>query len=613
MASVQEGWCMTPSGETVRFRVRRRAGRARRRRARLRRPALRIRSSWTRRRLSNDRQRPGGSPSPTSGPIYLDGKNVLSLVVEVDCRPWLLGGRGPWSAVVGETLIAGKLPIRIERVGRPEVKNMILRAEAVRSGQPRPGDPRPLQHGGRVPPGRLLRGRIPGAAERQPRLLGRPRRQDRLASARRRHPSADRAGARRLPRRRPREAVRRAGLVFEIEQATLDGRAHQTCGGRSLNDDVMDTLFTLLINAGKGPRIRDGVDQADDAGAAGRLPLPGAAQPGPPASRPSTTSAGRRPSDHDREDDRRAGARRHPGRRAARAALALRRHVPAAAHRRPARRPRAAAAAASRSSTRLPPDIPADDRAWAHRGLHLPGPQRARGAAGLARQLRARVPAGDGGARGRAGRRRRERPRALGEAARVLRRPHRPGGPLPRRDTTAGRGREGPSRAARAARRRGDLAPGLLPAADRADLVRLQGRHRPAGGRGKRDPPTNPRERPIKAGEIILGYPDETGELPSMPTPEVLGRNGTYVVFRKLHTRVAAYRQYLREQGGEPRRGGAAGRQDGRALAERRAARRLARARRRAARRRPTAAQRLPLRRRPARASSARSARTPGG
>src|SRR5438034_11764541 len=30
-----------------------------------------------------------------------------------------------------------------------------------------------------------------------------------------------------------------------------------------------------------------------------------------------------------------------------------------------------------------------------------------------------------------------------------------------------------------------------------------------------------------------------------MPTPEVLGRNGTYVVFRKLHTRFAAYRQYL--------------------------------------------------------------------
>jgi Dyp-type peroxidase family len=59
-------------------------------------------------------------------------------------------------------------------------------------------------------------------------------------------------------------------------------------------------------------------------------------------------------------------------------------------------------------------------------------------------------------------------------------------------------------------------------------------------------PPSHPGERPLKAGEIILGYPDERGELPPMPTPEVLGRNGTYVVFRKLHTKVAAYRQYLR-------------------------------------------------------------------
>lgn len=63
---------------------------------------------------------------------------------------------------------------------------------------------------------------------------------------------------------------------------------------------------------------------------------------------------------------------------------------------------------------------------------------------------------------------------------------------------------------------------------------------------GSGRPSSNPRDLPIKAGEIILGYPDETGELPPMPTPDVLGRNGTYVVFRKLHTRVAAYRSYLR-------------------------------------------------------------------
>jgi Dyp-type peroxidase family len=59
-------------------------------------------------------------------------------------------------------------------------------------------------------------------------------------------------------------------------------------------------------------------------------------------------------------------------------------------------------------------------------------------------------------------------------------------------------------------------------------------------------PPSNPKEKPLKAGEILLGYADETGELPPMPTPDVLGRNGTYIVFRKLHTKVAAYRQYLR-------------------------------------------------------------------
>jgi len=59
-------------------------------------------------------------------------------------------------------------------------------------------------------------------------------------------------------------------------------------------------------------------------------------------------------------------------------------------------------------------------------------------------------------------------------------------------------------------------------------------------------PSSNPKERPIKAGEFILGYPDETGSLPPIPTPDVLGRNGTYVVFRKLYTRVAAYRRYLR-------------------------------------------------------------------
>ena len=59
-------------------------------------------------------------------------------------------------------------------------------------------------------------------------------------------------------------------------------------------------------------------------------------------------------------------------------------------------------------------------------------------------------------------------------------------------------------------------------------------------------PGTNPNERPLKPGEFVLGYPDEMSEAPSIPQPEILGRNGTYVVFRKLHQRVAAFRQYLK-------------------------------------------------------------------
>lgn len=56
---------------------------------------------------------------------------------------------------------------------------------------------------------------------------------------------------------------------------------------------------------------------------------------------------------------------------------------------------------------------------------------------------------------------------------------------------------------------------------------------------------SNPQEAPLKAGEFVLGYLDEAGRLPPMPQPEVLGRNGSYVAFRKLHQNVAAFRRYL--------------------------------------------------------------------
>lgn len=51
---------------------------------------------------------------------------------------------------------------------------------------------------------------------------------------------------------------------------------------------------------------------------------------------------------------------------------------------------------------------------------------------------------------------------------------------------------------------------------------------------------------PVAAGEFVLGYPSETGVPIAMPSPDVLGRNGTFLGFRKVHTRVAAFRRFLR-------------------------------------------------------------------
>ena len=53
----------------------------------------------------------------------------------------------------------------------------------------------------------------------------------------------------------------------------------------------------------------------------------------------------------------------------------------------------------------------------------------------------------------------------------------------------------------------------------------------------------------IKAGEFILGYPGEAGIPLLMPQPEVLGRNGTYLGFRKYQSRVGAFNRFLRAHG----------------------------------------------------------------
>jgi Dyp-type peroxidase family len=55
----------------------------------------------------------------------------------------------------------------------------------------------------------------------------------------------------------------------------------------------------------------------------------------------------------------------------------------------------------------------------------------------------------------------------------------------------------------------------------------------------------------LKAGEFVLGYPDETGELPASPSPGILGRNGTYLVLRKLHQHVRRFRDWVGAAAGD--------------------------------------------------------------
>jgi Dyp-type peroxidase family len=64
-------------------------------------------------------------------------------------------------------------------------------------------------------------------------------------------------------------------------------------------------------------------------------------------------------------------------------------------------------------------------------------------------------------------------------------------------------------------------------------------------------PGTNPKEAPLRAGEFVIGYRDEMNGT-QRTEPEILGKNGTYVVFRKLHQRVAEFRKYIKENSADP-------------------------------------------------------------
>jgi hypothetical protein len=194
------------------------------------------------------------------GSIFLDGKNVLGIVVEVDCAG-LLGDESLFG-VVSETLTRGKHSARLERAGRPEVHNMML--------APKQFDPtnRDLEirdlynmedsfHLGPDYQG-AYRARLNANLAFWDRLDGKV---DWPTGANGAHPLTELLLADYLVVDATRPFAEE-GSFFEIERSARRGQVHETCGGRALNDDVMDNIFTLLVNGGNGPTIRDGVGQA---------------------------------------------------------------------------------------------------------------------------------------------------------------------------------------------------------------------------------------------------------------------------------------------------------------------------------------------------------------
>ena len=171
------------------------------------------------------------------------------------------GEREPLFAVVGETVARGKLPIRLERVGRPEIKNVVMSWKNFDQVN-RDLELRDLYnledafHLGKDYRG-AYRARLDANLAVFDRIDGKT---DWPLGANGGHPLTELLLADHLVVDVSKPFAEDS--FFEIERAVLRGSAHATCGGRSLNDDVMDTLYRLLFSGDGAPQIGDGVDQA---------------------------------------------------------------------------------------------------------------------------------------------------------------------------------------------------------------------------------------------------------------------------------------------------------------------------------------------------------------
>ena len=188
-------------------------------------------------------------------------RDVLSIAVEVPYAPILerFGGGTLVGAVAEDVVTRRGKPIRIERLGRPEIKNLVL-ANTTRDPRTKGVELRDLYNREDV-----------FALSREYRPLYESRVDANLAF----FDSLDSKAAWPLgpDGRHPLRDLLiddflildlahafAPGGFLEIERSLIDTRPHKSAGGRWLDDDILDELLTLMVNSGRGERFGDGVD-----------------------------------------------------------------------------------------------------------------------------------------------------------------------------------------------------------------------------------------------------------------------------------------------------------------------------------------------------------------
>jgi hypothetical protein len=188
-------------------------------------------------------------------------RDVLSIVVEVPFAPIVRSFDGvTLIGAIAENIVTrrGK-PIRIERLGRPEIKNFAL-ANPMRDPRTKGIELRDLYNREDA-----------FALSKEYRPLYESRLDANLAFFDQldgktawplgpdgRHPLRDLLVGDYLILDLAQPFA--PGNFLEIERSLANNQAHKTAGGRWLDDDILDEMLTLFVNGGRGERFGDGVD-----------------------------------------------------------------------------------------------------------------------------------------------------------------------------------------------------------------------------------------------------------------------------------------------------------------------------------------------------------------